>query len=264
MFIADYHTHTNFSCDSEAPMEDMILSAIDKGLKEIAFTDHVDFCEHYEESDYNKYMPVFNGFKEKYADKIKLTFGVEIGLENPIAEKIDNFSQSFPFDFVIGSSHSVCGFDLYFDDFFTGKTKKEAYTIYFEEMLKNVKSINNFNVYGHMDFISRYGTYGDNSLLYKDYSDLIDEVLKVLIEKGKGIEINTSGYRYGINQTYPQFDILKRYKELGGEIVTVGSDSHTTSGIADHFEVAYDMLDRAGFKYLSLFRNRKPEFVKLP
>ena len=141
--------------------------------------------------------------------------------------------------------------------------KKTAYELYFTEMLKNINTIDKFCVYGHIDFISRYGIYKDNSLKYRDYSDLIDEVLKTLINKNKGIEINTSGYRYKLNQTYPQYDILKRYKELGGEIITIGSDAHTPDYVGDHFEVAYEMLVKSGFKYITRFKNLKPSFTAI-
>ena len=105
--------------------------------------------------------------------------------------------------------------------------------------------------------------YDDNSLKYEEYSDLIDACLKSLIEKGKGIEVNTSGFRYGINGTYPSLTILKRYKELGGEIITAGSDSHKPEDTADHIDYAYSLIKEAGFKYVSVFRKQKPEFVAI-
>lgn len=266
MFLADYHIHTSFSIDSDAPMEDMLISAIDKGMKEIAFTDHVDYdSKYYPEPDYDGYLPVFNKLKEKYKDKIKIILGVEIGLESLWADKINALTAKYPFDFIIGSSHCVLTKDLYFDqkEYFNDRTKKEAYTTYFLELYKNIQSCHDFNVYGHMDFISRYGMYEDNTLEYRDYSDLIDSCLASLIEKDKGIEINTSGFRYGIDGTYPSMTILKRYRELGGEIITAGSDSHRPEDTGDHIEYAYDMMRTAGFKYVSVFRNRKPEFIKL-
>lgn len=266
MFLADYHIHTNFSIDGEAPMEDMLISAIDKGMNEIAFTDHVDFdTKYYPEPDYESYIPVFNALKEKYKDKINVVFGVEVGLENKWADKINAFTSEYPFDFIIGSSHATLTKDLYFDqkEYFEGKTKYEAYYTYFSELYKNIQTCHDFCVYGHMDFISRYGMYDDNALEYKDYADIIDECLKAIIDKGKGIEINTSGFRYGIGGTYPSMDILKRYKELGGEIITTGSDSHRTEDVADHIEYAYDMMKDAGFEYVSVFRQRKAEFLKI-
>ena len=133
------------------------------------------------------------------------------------------FTEFNPFDFVIGSTHVINGLDVSDSRFFEGKTKKEAYTEYFENVLENAKLHDCYNVYGHLDYINRYSHYEDNSLEYEDYSDIIDEILKVLVSKGKGLDINTSGYRYGLGRTNPQLDIVKRFKELGGEIVTVGS-----------------------------------------
>ncbi len=266
MFSADYHIHTGFSIDSDAPMEAMLLSAINKGMNEIAFTDHVDYdSKYYPEPDYDSYMPVFNELKEKYKDDINIVFGVEIGLENKWADKINALTAKYPFDFIIGSSHCVLTKDLYFDqkEYFGGRTKKEAYTTYFDELYKNIQTCHDFCVYGHIDFVSRYGMYEDNSLNYSEYKDITDKCLIALIDKGKGIEINTSGFRYGINGTYPSMDILKRYRELGGEIITAGSDSHRPEDTADHIDYAYDMMRAAGFRYVSVFRNRKPEFIKL-
>lgn len=266
MFLADYHIHTNFSIDSEAPMEEQIKSAINKGMKEIAITDHADFdTKYYPVPDYTDYIPYFNNLKEKYNDKIKIILGVEIGLENKWSDTINEFANKFDFDFIIGSSHATTTLDLYFDqkEYFQNKTKKEAYSTYFEEILKNIANCSRFNVYGHIDFISRYGMYDDNSLKYADYSDLIDACLKSLIENGKGIEVNTSGFRYGINGTYPSLTILKRYKELGGEIITAGSDSHKPKDTADHIDYAYSLIKEAGFKYVSVFRKQKPEFIAI-
>ncbi len=267
MFIADYHLHTNASSDSKASAESMIDKAISLGLSEMALTDHVDFDDRYTYTNYNEYIPNFIKLQEKYEGKIKLVLGVEIGLENMLKDRVNEFAVSFPFDFIIGSSHCVKKYDLYFDreKFFSlFGSKKEAYTTYFTELIKNIKECKTFNIYGHIDFINRYGTYEDNSLSYSDYSDLADTALKLLIEKGKGIEINTSGFRYGLGQPHPSFDFVKRYKELGGEIITVGSDAHRPEDIAANFTAAYDMLKAAGFKYLTLFRYQKPTFTKLP
>lgn len=263
MFKADYHCHSNYSCDSDATMEEIVISAIKKNLNELVITDHVDYDPNYEPPHYDDYMNNLNQLKEKYSDKINLLVGVEIGLNHKIADTINAFSKAYPFDFIIGSSHAVLGKDLYFDDYFGTMDKLTAYTTYFTEMLKNIKACKDFCVYGHIDFISRYGIYEDNTLSYNDYSDIIDTVLKTLIDNNKGIEINTSGYRYNLNQTYPSINILKRYKELKGEIITIGSDAHKPSDIADHFDIAYNMLKETNFKYITRFKKLKPFFEKI-
>ena len=131
-------------------------------------------------------------------------------------------------------------------------------------MLKNIQTCEGFCVYGHLDFITRYGMYEDNSLKYADYSDLIDAVLKALIERGRGIEINTSGFKYGISNTYPSLDIVKRYKELGGEIITVGSDAHYTEYLADTLTLPITSLKKPVLTMVCTFREKKPIFNKLP
>lgn len=267
----DYHMHTDFSTDSRAPMEEMIRSAIDKGLSEIALTDHVDFDFPRENEldepsflvDYNEYIRTFYPLRERYQDRIKILFGVEIGLQHHVKPSILQLLRDFPFDFVIGSIHTVNRMDVYASSYHKGKTKEESYTEYFRYALSCTTMYDCYDVFGHLDYINRYGNYGDRILHYSDYRDLIDEILKTILAGGKGIEINTSGYRYGLSQTHPQEEILKRYLELGGEIITVGSDAHRPEDISSHFNIVAEIAQRVGIKYLTRFRNRKPEMYRL-
>ena len=267
MIFADYHTHTNFSSDSNACMIDMIEKAYSMGLKEIAITDHIDFDfpdpEYPFLFKYNDFRKSFDACYDIYRKKINVLCGVELGLQPHVKEQIDNFADKGNFDFIIGSTHCVDKYYLSCNNFFENKTKQEAHNAYLDEVLNSIKIFDCFNVYGHIDFINRYGKYEDKSFKYCDNAEKIDEILKTLISKGKGIEINTSGLRYGVGSPHPHIDIVKRYKELGGEIITIGSDAHRPEHIAKDFNIAYEMLDEAGFKYLSIFRNRKPDFINL-
>lgn len=267
MYFADYHIHTNFSGDCNTPMEDIVKKAVSLGLKEIAITDHVDYDFPVPEFtftvDYDEYLNDFNRIKEKYKNCIDILLGVEIGFQPHIKEKLEELCSKYPFDFVICSTHAADNLDLYNGDFFKDKNQNYAYLRYFENVLENVKTYSNYDVYGHMDYIIRYGEYENKTLSYNDYMDIINTILKAIIHSGCGIEINTSGYRYGLGQMHPQFDILKKYKELGGEIVTVGSDSHTTKDLCSNFNLAYDALKSAGFNHITTFRNRKPKFVDI-
>ncbi|HOQ16211.1 MAG TPA: histidinol-phosphatase HisJ family protein [Defluviitaleaceae bacterium] len=267
MFFADYHVHTSFSSDCQESMENQIQKAIELGLKEIALTDHVDFD--YPDPqfpfmiDYDKYMIEFDRIKEKYKDKINIILGVEIGYQPHIVNELNDFFSKYDFQFIICSMHACDRLDLYNGDFFKGKEQKNAYLRYFECVLDNVKKYNYYDVYGHLDYINRYGNYENKILSYEDYSDIIDTILKTIIEAGKGIEINTSGFRYGLGHPSPQFAIVKRYKELGGEIITVGSDAHRKEDICSHFDCAYEMLKKAGFSKITVFKNRKASFVNI-
>ena len=262
MIEADYHVHTNFSIDSHAAMEEMIQAAIKSGVKELCFTDHVDFI-YPNQINYDIYIPYFERLKEKYEDSIMLRLGVEIGLGPFTNKENTKLINKYLFDFVIGSSHDIDGKDLYIGEYFKGKPKKQAYIHYFEEVLDNIKTYHAFSVYGHLDVIVRYGRYANNDIDYNEYALWIDEILKLLIQKDKGIELNTSGFRYGLGHTHPKADILKRYKELGGKIITVGSDAHRTADIARDFQIAETILKDIGFSEICVFEKQKLNFVQI-
>ncbi len=267
MYLVDYHMHSDFSSDCHTPMADMIAAAVNQGLDEIVFTDHFDLTTEGEsfpfEINYEQYVKVLNENLQRYQGKINIRLGIEAGLHPPYNDKIDKFIRQQPFEFVIGSSHYTCSLDHYNGDFFKGKDNKTAFGLYFQEIYENVVSFDNFDVYGHLDYVNRYSSYADNSIRYSEYQEIIDEILKSLVARGKGLEVNTSGFRYGLDRTHPPLDILKRYKELGGEIITLGSDAHFPQHIAEGFDKARDLLREAGFKAFTVFRNRKPEWKDL-
>ena len=134
----------------------------------------------------------------------------------------------------------------------------------FEETLKNAKSNVDFDVYGHLDYVVRYGPNKNKYYSYEKFADIIDEILRTLISRGKGIELNTAGFKYGLGHAHPTMDTLKRYKELGGEIITIGSDGHAPEQIAWEFEKAPAILKEAGFDYFTIYQARQPKFIKLP
>ncbi len=265
MLLYDYHMHTEYSPDSKMPLENLIKKAISFGLKEICITDHVDneFATNYHIPNYTKFLQELEQARQKFPE-ITIKFGCELSLSPNLIQEAEKVSKIQDFDFIIGSSHETNNTFLFRGtDYFVGKTKKDAFTSYFQEILFNVQNNDCFNVYGHLDYIYRYSNYPDNSLSYYDYKDIIDETLKTLIHKGKGIEINTSGFRYGLNNIHPYLDILKAYKNLGGEIITVGSDSHQESHVYDGFDFAEKALIEAGFKYITTFDKQIPSFVKI-
>ncbi len=252
-------------------MEEMILSGIQKGLTTMCFTEHMDmeFPDSEEqpgsifEVNTDSYLYELIQMKEKYADKIRILFGIELGLQPEVFRKNAVYSKSFDFDFIIGSSHICHQKDPYYPAFYEGRTEKEAYREYFESILENVKKFSNFDVYGHLDYVVRYGPNKDKEYSYAAYSDILDEILKALIDKEKGIEINTGGVVKGLRELHPCTDIVRRYKELGGEIITIGSDAHTPTSIAAHFDRAKAVLTECGFQYYTIFEKRSPEFHKI-
>lgn len=269
MIYTDYHLHSTLSHDGISTMEEHIENAIRLGLKELCFTEHYDRYEGLENNqletiDVKNYVKKFKQNKEKYKNQISLKLGIEIGLQPDIKETICNMVKQYPFDFIIGSSHITCKKDISKDTtFFAGLTQKEAYTKYFREVLKNVKTYDEFDVYGHIDYIIRYGGYEKKEIKYADYQEILDEILIHIITKGKGIEINTSGYRYGLNAPHPSKEILTKYKQLGGKIITIGSDAHKIQDVCSDFEKATELLKEIGYKNYTIFENRIPQFIKL-
>ncbi|NLG03700.1 MAG: histidinol-phosphatase HisJ family protein [Clostridia bacterium] len=270
MINHDFHVHTAFSSDSEASMESVVLKGIDLGLQTICFTEHMDMdfpiapggAKEFE-VDTTAYRTEYCRLKETYAKDITLKFGIEIGLQSYLGKRIHEYINSYPFDFVIGSSHLLNGQDPYDGTMFKGHQESKLYREYFECELENVQNIDDFDVYGHLDYIVRYGPNKNQFYNYEVYADLIDEILKILIEKGKGIEINTSGLSHGLGTPHPVIEIVKRYHELGGEIITIGSDAHTPSHLVYRFTEAEKMLLSCGYRYYTIFSDRKPEFIKL-
>lgn len=263
---ADVHMHCGFSNDSETRPEDMVESAIAKGLSVICFTDHYDKdnLDWGDEAifDVESYFQKMIALQEEYRDRIDIRIGAEIGMQPYLAEYYQNFIAQHPFDFVIGSVHSVLEHDVALD-FFQKHSDPEGYKIYFEEMLQDVQKIKSYDVLGHLDYIVRYSNQGSKGFNLNDYMNIIEEILKQVIAHGKGIEMNMSGLKYGLGAPHPQPEIIKRYRELGGEIITVGADGHIPEHIAYDYHLADDILKSCGFKYYTEFKGRKPVFVKI-
>lgn len=236
VFNKDSHIHTNYSADADqdATFDAYIKRAEELGLTELTFTDHVDIdAVHplfHKQIDYDRYLEDFR--QVRASSPIPINLGVEIGYQSHVVDEINSFLEKYPFDFVILSIHYLEKKDLYTQEYFKGKTKEEAYQIYFETLLDAVETIDNFDVVGHLDYIPRYSPFDDYE--YKDYQDIIDQILQTIIAKGKGIELNASGY-VTEGRVYPKVEVVKRYIELGGTNITLGSDAHRVSELARYF-----------------------------
>ena len=280
MRVSDNHVHTSFSSDSNTPMEDMLRQGIALGLPSICFTDHMD----YEFPDIGNGMDFLFDVEEYFGElnrlsriypQITIRKGIELGLKPHLTEKYNVLTATYPFDFVIGSTHLVDDMDPYYPVYWEGKTEKQGVQRFYEITLENIRAGIDFDVYGHIDYIIRYtptqqknrsnGILDENYMnqCLKESFDLIDEILRTLIDKGQGIEMNTSGLKYGLGHPHPQEKILKRYRELGGEIITVGSDGHQPEHLAYDWEKAPDILRACGFNYFTEFHGRKPEMIPL-
>lgn len=257
----DIHIHSQYSMDSNTDMEDTVIQAIKKNMKSICFTDHVDFDSTKEKIDFvfrtSDYFREINRVKYKYKKDIEILAGVEIGIQPHLFERYDKFINNNMFDFVLMSIHSVKGQDIYVDDFTRDRNPLEAVDEYYTDMLTCVKGFSNFDILGHIDYIDRYFSSKESIPDFEEYKDMVEEILKIIIAKGKGIELNTSGFRKDLGYFHPKLSILKLYKQLGGEIISIGSDAHTAEAVGSEYKVAEKMLRDLGFKFIHIFKERK-------
>lgn len=272
--FADYHVHTEFSDDSIYPMEDVIKDAIRMGMDEICFTDHVDYGikvdwdsgqeilyrdgEPMANVDYPVYAERIAVMKEKYQNQIAIKMGLEFGMQTHTIPQFETLYNRYPFDFIILSVHQVEDKEFWTQDFQRGRTQKEYNERYYEELLQLVKGYQHYSVLGHMDLIVRYDEMGAYPFI--NIKPYVEEILKEVIRNGKGIEVNTSSYRYGLTDTTPSREILKLYQEMGGRIITLGSDSHKPEHLGACMEETKGMLKSMGFCSFCTYDKMRPVF----
>lgn len=268
---SDCHLHSSHSSDSKEPMELMVQKAIDLGLSHICFTEHMDMdyppapngsIEHFNLNT-DSYLFDIIRYKEKYAGRIKVLFGVELGLQAQIVKANLKYIKEHDFDFVIASTHVCGGRDPYFPEYWRGRSEEEALREYFETELNNIRAFSQCDVYGHLDYAVRYAPSLDSGYSYDKYKDLLDRILVLILEQERGIELNTGGLLKGLRSPHPCMELLKRYRALGGGIITVGSDAHCAANIAYGFDSAADFLRECGYQYYCIFEGRVPEFIKI-
>lgn len=260
----DFHTHTGFSDDCDVPMHEMIQGAIQQGIKTLAVTDHHDPGYPDPEFpfllDFDTYLSTLTRAKNYYSDRIDIKIGMEVGILKGHFHEAEERISAFPFDVIIGSFHCMRHCDMYKFDFDHADCPALLKDFY-EYMYECLCEFSNFDILGHLSILDRYiGRIYD----YKPYEADIDEILKFIIKNGKGLEINTSSFRYGTDSWLPRESILKRYHELGGEILTFGSDAHSPEYYQYHFGDAVELAKSIGFKYYCKYTQRKPEFYTLP
>ena len=279
--LIDCHTHTQFSVDSEADINQMIEKAISLGLSSYAVTDHCE-CnrwyseDHYIGEDTYRYFDFGKDFensvsavcelKKKYSDRINLICGDEMGQALQDVEIAERIVSDKRLDFVIASMHQLPKTeDFAFLDYtkFTQSEIKNLLERYFTEIYK-MCLWGKFDILGHLTYVLRYieGAYGVKVDM-TPYDDIIEEIFKAVVSKGNGIEINTSGLRQKYGDTFPTYKYVKRYKELGGEILSLGSDTHFVEDVGKGIFEGSQIAKKAGFDYIAYYKNRKPEFIKI-
>lgn len=268
MITIDSHVHSDFSSDSQASVESMIEAAIEKGFHNFCLTDHMDYdfpvlSGHTFVFDPDLYFEKLSKLTEQYQGQIKILKGIELGMKPYLGPRYEELLQSYNFDFVINSTHMVDDSDPYLKEYWNGKTKEEGLLLYFDTIYQNVTQFQNYDIVGHLDYAIRYAPDKNQDYSYQAYRYSIDRILEAVIAQGKGIEVNTSGYKYGLGHPHPQEDILQRYRELGGEIITIGSDAHKPEYFALEFSGVSELLLSLGYKYYTMFEKRQPTMLPL-
>lgn len=266
MYLADYHMHTKYSFDGLEQIEDICIKAIERGMNEIALTDHMDI---YTNKSYSHILDCEHLYKdidraiEKFDGKLVIRKGAELGQPQANSTESKKFLEENRLDFVIGSIHNMED-DIDVADYdFSQVDCKVVYQEYLNWLMQ-LASDYDFDVLGHLTYPLRYMYLKEKKRLdLSSYEEQFRLLFKLVIERGKGIELNTSGLYQPINETMPSISIIKLYKECGGEIITVGSDAHKLEHVSLTIRQGQDILKQAGFKYITVFDNRIPIFKSI-
>ncbi len=284
MLLEDYHVHTEFSDDSKYEMEQVVRDAAEMGIRELCFTDHVDYGIKRDWDDprgvlyreggpgepdrmpianvnYPDYVGKIKALQEKYDDRIKLRLGLEFGMQSHTISEYEALYQKYPFDFIILSVHEVENKEFWTGEFQAGRTQSEYVMRYYQELLYLVQHYHHYSVLGHLDLIARYDPAG--KFPFEKMRPILEQILKTVIADGKGIEVNTSCYRYGLDDLTPSREILELYRDLGGKILTIGSDSHKPEHLGAHIPETVSELKAMGFRKLCTFERMKPAFHEI-
>ena len=272
--LFDGHNHCQFSFDGKrTSVELSSRAALEKGLGGIICTDHYDSyipqiclehgCPEDQEFDIIGQQAEIDRVQEMFGDSIRILKGIEIGMYDSSMDKLKKVLSSHSFDQVNASIHYLNESDPYYPEYFSDKDWKEAYGTYLEAIYKSITSLKDFDIVGHYDYVVRYATYPTDGIFYKDFSDILDSIFRYLIENGKGFEVNTKSCKVGSNRK-PVLDknLLLRYRELGGEIISLGSDSHDSFKVAEDFPLHAQLLKSLGFRWSSHYEKR--QLVQLP
>lgn len=276
MFV-DYHVHTEFSDDSVYPMESVVKDAIAMKMDELCFTDHVDYGikddwdsgkpiayrdnAPFANVDYPRYIAEINRMQRLYGDKISIKTGLEFGIQSHTIPLYETLFHRYAFDFIILSIHQVKDKEFWTQDFQQGRTQKEYNEQYYQEMLDVMRLYKDYSVLGHLDLIIRYDKQG--LYPFEKVKPMIVEILRLAIADGKGIELNTSYHRYGLQDSTPSKEILSLYRDLGGQIITLGSDSHKPEHLGAYMKEGKLLLKELGFQNFCTFDQMKAVFHKL-
>ncbi len=265
-YISDSHVHTDCSRDGNDPTMMMCESAARLGLYALTITDHCE-CNAYVSEAYDRSIrqSYFEARKAAavFRDRLHVFAGVEVGQPMQDRAAAEDMLDSCDFDFALGSVHNIKGLEDFYELDYTKVNISDALNRYFDEMLEMI-AWGRFDSLSHLTYPWRY-IVGERGLVIHDeqFRDKIDEVLKLLIDRRKALEVNTSGLRQKLGITMPDLPVLQRYRELGGKLVTVGSDSHRWPDVGGGVEQGLTLLRKAGFTHFNIYIKHEPKFLPI-
>lgn len=248
--------HTDFSTDSTMKIDEAVKKAKETNLG-IIITEHMDINFPREGEfifDVDEYLNKFSKYRNS-----KVLLGIELGMRMDAVKQNAEIENNFDFDYVLGSIHFVDNVDIFDPEMYENKDKKIVYENYFKNMINCLKYHKYIDTLAHIDYICRYAAYEDKEIYYEDYREYINAVLNFIIDNDICLEINTRRLN-SKSAAINLIPIYKRYKELGGEYVTFGSDSHNTASIGMNFTKAEEILMLCNLKAV-YFKNRKLEYI---
>ena len=273
MRYADQHMHANpASFDAEGDLPAMIAAAAALPLAAVTFTDHMDMADERTGKNRNALPERRANFEARRAIAAALSpkgpelrFGMELGAPLQLPEAAAEAAAMPGLDFIIASIHNLPDVVDFYSYPYRSEAECEALNRRYLAELLRMADFPHFDVCGHIGYTTRYMQNSGfrERITVAKYGDELTALLRRLIENGKGIECNCSGYRSGGSDTYPGEDILRLYRQLGGEIITVGSDAHMPSQVALGLREGYELIQYCGFRYVSEFRERQCEFIPL-
>jgi len=273
MFLTDYHIHSTCSDDGHNTMLEMVLASYEKGVRQLCFTDHCDI-DHFMTGEPNpdcfcirkRMLEMYKSTLVAVPEDMKVFLGLELGEGNHDPDEAMKIARSEELDFVLGSIHNLKGKPDFYETKYSGDDRSQALVDNYMKELIELSLIDCFDVMAHIGYPSRYIRKGGGrvEISTRTYLEALTVLFKNLIERGKGIEINCSGFRTPPGGgPLPALDVLRLYKGLGGEIITVGSDAHRVTNAGVGLPEGFDILRDLGYKYVTVFEKRKPSFLKI-
>ncbi len=265
-FISDSHTHSENSFDGKDSVVMLCDRAYQMGLYSITVTDHCDCNDYYPN---NVRQDIEGSIRDTlkarglYAEKIKIYLGIELGQPTQDTKAAEEALSLGAYDFVLGALHNLRGEQDFYFLKYNEENAPKLLNRYFEEMMELIED-DRFDSLAHLTYPFRYIAANPSlQITTVQYREQIDEVLNALVRNHKALEVNTSGLRQKIGVTLPDEAILRRFRELGGKYVTVGSDAHRWGDIGAGIEDAFRILQRCGYTHFTVYQKREPEMLPI-